>query len=759
LVSTSVVLVLIPVLGIGSLSLYQLRGFAHRTSANAYETLRSAAQVDLGGTVAAEASVLTGLIDRAETDARVLAGAATLETYLEAKEGHNALLNKVLQLEIARVVEGIVASCRVFGEQAGATLEAGAEISPALRQHVLGIKIGQSGYAFVMDSKGDLVLHPKTEFIGKNLIKDLNVTAFESICRDRRENELKQLNYTFEGRDKFVTYTWHPQWDWIICGSGYWDELSASAAADALQVFKSELASHSDQARVRTRGETFPFYAQIRLFDLGGRDVCELREGMFESDLNGTASADWFKSTSQLVRGSVHNSGIIVDEQSGQAAMRVTTPVHVNGVARGVLALYVDWTGPTSLLTERAVGKSGYMFLVNQDGLLVSHPRYQPTDKVDLTDAKFGALAEIARDKMMKGRKECVEYEFEGVNKYVAFIPVAFGETQYSLAAGVPTAEVLEVATGIQAQARAQQTKVARVLTGAAIVMVVVGTLAGWMVSSGIARPVRRIAAVLLEGSGNVSSVATQVSGASQMLANGASEQAAALEQTSATLQQMAASSMSNAERTRHASELSRSARVAAENGDRTVMQLNAAMNGINESSDKISKIIKVIEEIAFQTNLLALNAAVEAARAGEHGTGFAVVADEVRSLAHRAAEAAQETTTLIEDSVGRAKQGAGVSSEVGAVLTGIVRDVTEVTELIQAIARAGDEQAQSAGQLTLTVSQMDKVTQQSAAGAEEAASAAEELASQVAVVNGVVEQMAALVNGGKSASKAGLSQ
>ena len=189
----------------------------------------------------------------------------------------------------------------------------------------------------------------------------------------------------------------------------------------------------------------------------------------------------------------------------------------------------------------------------------------------------------------------------------------------------------------------------------------------------------------------------------------------------------------------------------AAERGDQTMKRLDLAMTAINESSGQISKIIKVIEEIAFQTNLLALNAAVEAARAGEHGKGFAVVADEVRNLAQRAAKAAGETTGLIENSVNKAKEGTEVASGVGTALAAIVGDVTKVTDLIDGISKAGEEQAQGVDQVNSAVSQMDRVTQQNAAGAEESASASEQLSAQANTVKGVVNELAVLILGSRA--------
>jgi methyl-accepting chemotaxis protein len=182
--------------------------------------------------------------------------------------------------------------------------------------------------------------------------------------------------------------------------------------------------------------------------------------------------------------------------------------------------------------------------------------------------------------------------------------------------------------------------------------------------------------------------------------------------------------------------------------GSEAVAGTVQSMQAMSESADRVSRIIKTIEEIAFQTNLLALNAAVEAARAGEHGRGFAVVAEEVRNLASRSASAAKETATLLEANAERVAAGAQISRAAGEALEDIVANAQKATQLVQEIAVACIEQSKGIQEITVATSQLDKVTQTNAANAEESSSVSEELSSQAFMLRESVVELAGVLQG-----------
>lgn len=233
-----------------------------------------------------------------------------------------------------------------------------------------------------------------------------------------------------------------------------------------------------------------------------------------------------------------------------------------------------------------------------------------------------------------------------------------------------------------------------------------------------------------------VASGSTQLSNSSMSLSEGATEQASSIEELSASIEEISSQTRINAQTAKEANDITELAKMNAIEGNNQMQEMLKAMDDINNASVNISKIIKVIDEIAFQTNILALNAAVEAARAGQHGKGFAVVAEEVRNLAARSANAAKETTDMIEGSVKKAEGGTKIANQTAEALNKIVDGIQNVANLISNIALASNEQAVGIAQINQGILQVSTVVQTNSATSEESASASEELASQAELLN-----------------------
>lgn len=220
----------------------------------------------------------------------------------------------------------------------------------------------------------------------------------------------------------------------------------------------------------------------------------------------------------------------------------------------------------------------------------------------------------------------------------------------------------------------------------------------------------------------------SQIASGAQSLAQGSTEQASVIEELSASISEMAQTIRENADMADRAAELADTIRSNAKNGEHQMNQMIGAIKEINQASQEISKVIKVIDEIAFQTNILALNAAVEAARAGQHGKGFAVVADEVRSLAAKSAEAAKDTSGLIANSIDKVELGVHIADETATSLSEIVSGITESSIIVGNIAKSSGEQAETISQINNGVDQVVQVIQTNSATAEQSAAASEEL-------------------------------
>jgi methyl-accepting chemotaxis protein len=341
-------------------------------------------------------------------------------------------------------------------------------------------------------------------------------------------------------------------------------------------------------------------------------------------------------------------------------------------------------------------------------------------------------------------RQEAIDYYAKETNSNLKDVQSILGEISPKVAKHTEEAQKIVMAN-------VSRTKIMVIV---AIVMgIFIAVALGIYLALSITRPINLVVAGLTDASGQVTAASSQIASASQSLAEGASEQASALEETSSSLEEMSSMTKQNADNAAQAKALTIEAKQIVDKvGDR-MTRMVTAIQEVTKSSEETGKIIKTIDEIAFQTNLLALNAAVEAARAGEAGAGFAVVADEVRNLAMRSAEAAKNTSSLIENTIVTVKNSHDLTEQTKEGFKENVEISNKIGQLIDEIAAASHEQAQGIGQIGKAVAEMDKVVQGTAASAEESASASEEMNAQALQMNSYVEELVMIIDGHSNAS------
>ncbi len=382
---------------------------------------------------------------------------------------------------------------------------------------------------------------------------------------------------------------------------------------------------------------------------------------------------------------------------------------------------------------------SGYAFLVSAEGMVMAHPDLTLIGKT-LADIGSGDLMPAVKN-AQKANQWRVAAGTKGVKEraYVTLTPVRFekAKTAWALGAVFPDKVVYAEALSLRNNT---------IILGVVALLLLI--LLVYYIAKSVIGPLDGLTGELDQISNEVSHASERIGDANRELAEGSANQASHLGQTSTALEQMASMTRQNSENASRTNEITRDTASRVEKCADCMNRMSVAMGDINDKTAKVSQIVKTIEEIAFQTNLLALNAAVEAARAGEAGKGFAVVADEVRNLSQRSAQAARDTTELIQGTVESVRNGSAIAGELETVFKGIEEGSLKVDKVIGEIAAASNEQAHGVDQVNTAMAQIDKATQRNTALAGQSSEAAQELGSHSGALDHIVSRLVGLVSG-----------
>jgi hypothetical protein len=432
------------------------------------------------------------------------------------------------------------------------------------------------------------------------------------------------------------------------------------------------------------------------------------------------------------------------------SAGRVAGMIYV-GIPESVQSGYV-----TEFASRIRMASTGYVFVVHAKAAARGTFVYskEPKEKgkgIDLRDADGKPYVEelVKKAASLKASESAIyRYRLQrtGATEPVAMVTHLkyFEPWDWVIGVAVPEHEQAEVADGMRAIFRRSS-----LLVLTALLVSLFAAAATWFVIAG--RLSRRLGGAVADVSQiaqAIASAASQLTSLAESQAGGATQQASSIEETATSTGTIRSMAQQNSESSRAAADLAAGSQRKAAEVQNELKGMVDAMNGIDESAGKISKIIQVIEGIAFQTNLLALNAAVEAARAGESGLGFAVVADEVRRLAQRCADAAKDTSVLIQESIQRSHGGKLKMDDVAAAMQVLVETSGRIYQLVDKVQKGSEEQAQGIGQVADEVIRIEQVTHRTASGAEEASSSAQALHGHAELLSQVVQRLGAIVSG-----------
>ena len=469
------------------------------------------------------------------------------------------------------------------------------------------------------------------------------------------------------------------------------------------------------------------FYENVFLAEPDGKEFLDAVGGKsIGFDL---ASVEGFRpNVEHAKRGEVWIGEAMKSPATGRPVALVTAPIRSGGKFVGILGAPIDLADFSDKFVKNTrIGTTGYLFVIDATGAAAVHP--DPSKLMTmLGQTDWGR-------KLMAVESGSMQYEYAGVEK-IAQVQHS-KKNGWMVAATQPTSEFLAGVRTVQYE----------LLLFAALMLG--GTMAAVLIVSGkVSRSIGHAVEELGSSAGQFVSAAAQIAQSSQSVAQGASQQAAAAQETSSATEELTAVTRQNKERTASLAGTMKEAGASFQVMDQAMEQLVRWMTDFRQSSEKVGKIIKAIDEIAFQTNILALNAAVEAARAGEAGMGFAVVADEVRNLAKRSADAARDTSTLIQESIGKTAEGQQTVDRCAEAMATNSELAKRVMELADELDGATTEQVRGIELISQSVTRIQQTTQETAASAEESASASEELNAQSAVVRSVVDGLQELVEG-----------
>jgi len=365
-----------------------------------------------------------------------------------------------------------------------------------LLEAIENIKMKNNGYAFVLNENGQIRIHQKKDLKHKHILNDLKISEFKKVIADKQENIIGSIRYVYEKKNIITYYLYFKDWDWYICVSFSIDDREKELRDAAEIKIKNEFKSIIERTKIRINGKAQKVYSQIRLLDNKGQEVISCLSGKIPAQLKSYNEQLWFQDSLSYFENNselTFNSGVGISDNTGVEEMRIVSPVNHNNTRKGFIVVNLDWRLAWKLLKNHAYGQSGYAFIINHTGEVLSHPEHSFKDHVNFSESQFGELSTIVKEKMLMNKSESEKYQLHNVQNIIYFMPLKIGNEQYSIAATTPANEFLKIAQEIKINAKDNFAKTKSIVIIGIVVSVLVAIIIGFLISRSINNPLMKV--------------------------------------------------------------------------------------------------------------------------------------------------------------------------------------------------------------------------------------------------------------------------
>ncbi|MBF0406103.1 MAG: Cache 3/Cache 2 fusion domain-containing protein [Candidatus Riflebacteria bacterium] len=345
------------------------------------------------------------------------------------------------------------------------------DFQKSIVETVVNHSFGKTGKAFILDSKGGIIAKPDGVAEAENTSTLIPENIKSELLSKKADGKIDIIEYSKEGETRFVFFAYYQSWDWVICYDGKWTEMSENWINAYCRGIEGEMLEMTNNWKLKVDNVEKPMFSQIRLLNSEGDELIAIRDGKKSEKLAKLMNGSWYHSALEsLKNGETYISRIQVADQSKRIELRIAVPIFDDeGKFIATVVTNTYWELIWDMLKSHVFGKTGYVYIVNDEGLLISHPKYKLTDSANIGDTKYGALADIVKNKMLKASSGVERYTFEGVDKYVDFRPLKIGSFSYSIAGNCPVEELFEIANQIKNTSKGIMRNSSKVLFGGGV--------------------------------------------------------------------------------------------------------------------------------------------------------------------------------------------------------------------------------------------------------------------------------------------------